>query len=107
MEYTGAEEVSHVASAEPEREQAVSKEAVKVFPESTENGKPEPKPASHGNGRATQAQCRPLWTLTKKARYTEEDIESMLSPLEVSRFQDLPREEAYRLISYLQTEVAA
>ncbi|MBM3301120.1 MAG: hypothetical protein FJY85_14335, partial [Deltaproteobacteria bacterium] len=59
------------------------------------------------NGKATQAQCRALWALTKKARYSEEDIESMLQPLNASTFQELSREAASQLISYLQTEVAA
>jgi hypothetical protein len=60
-----------------------------------------------GNGLATQAQCRALYALTKKAQYTEQDIESLLTPLQVTRFQDLTRESASQLITYLQTEVAA
>jgi len=106
-EFTSAEEVSHVASAEPEREQTTRKEAERVFPQGDGEGKVETKAAGNGNGRATQAQCRALWALTKKARYTEEDIESMLRPLNASTFQELSRESASHLISYLQTEVAA
>lgn len=107
VEYTGAEEVSHAAGGEPEREQTVGKEPERVFPQGDSEGKVEAKAAGNGNGRATQAQCRALWALTKKARYTEEDIESMLRPLNASTFQELSRESASQLIAYLQTEVAA
>ena len=107
VEYTGAEEVSHVAAAEPEREQTTNKEPEQVFPQGTGVGKPEAKSGGDGIGRATQAQCRALWALTKKARYTEENIESMLRPLNASTFQELTRESASQLITYLQQEVAA
>ena len=121
LEFTSAEEVSHVAAAEPEREQTVSKEPERVFPQG--NGKTGTKtssaaidPPSGGNGSrtstgapgpATQAQVRALYALTKRARYEEEDIASMLAPFEVSRFEDLSREAASKLIGYLQQEVAA
>ena len=39
LEFTGAEEVSHVAAAEPERQQNPSKEHERVFPEGNGNGK--------------------------------------------------------------------
>jgi hypothetical protein len=107
LEFTGAEEVSHVAPAEPDRQQNPSKEPERVFPQGNGDGKPETKTAANGNGKATQAQCRALWALTKKARYTAEDTEAMLRPLSATTFQDLTRESASQLISYLQTEVAA
>ena len=107
VEYAGAEEVSHVVAAETASEQNPSKEPASVFSEGNGNSKPETKPAGHGNGRATQAQCRALFALTKRANYSEEDIESMLRPLNVTTFQDLTRESASQLISSLQTEVAA
>jgi len=69
------------------------------------NGKS--KPQSCGIGLATQAQCRALYALTKRANYSTEDVESLLKPLDVSTFQELSREDASRLITYLQTEVAA
>ncbi len=50
---------------------------------------------------------RALYALTKKAQCTEQEIESTSSPLEADSFQQLTREDASRLISYLQTEVAA
>ena len=46
VEYTGAEEVSHVAAAEPETERGPSKEPGKVFPQGNGNGKAGTK-ASH------------------------------------------------------------
>jgi hypothetical protein len=129
LEFTGAEEVSHVAASEPEQEQTTGKENKPVFPEATQRDKEETKsggngdekagapngatvtektmPQSCGNGRATSAQCRALFALTKKARYAEADINNMLGPLNASTFQDLSREDASRLISALQTEVAA
>lgn len=101
VEYTGAEEVSHVAAAEPNKEPS-------DLPETSDcTGGAASKPQSCGNGKATQAQCRALWALTKKGRYTGEDIESMLRPLGASTFQDLTRESASQLITYLRTEVAA
>ncbi|MGO9120965.1 MAG: hypothetical protein ACLQPD_25565 [Desulfomonilaceae bacterium] len=100
LEFTGAEEVSHVPASESEPERAANKVLY-----GNGNGKPETKPTA--NGQATSAQVRALWALTKKARYSEEDIESMLRPLKASNFQDLTRESASQLISSLQTEVAA
>jgi hypothetical protein len=123
LEFTGAEEVSHVAVTESETEQTT------VFVEATQSNKEETKsggngngeagapngaaviektmPQSCGNGRATQAQCRALFALTKKARYAEVDINNLLVPFKASTFQDLSREDASRLISALQTKVAA
>jgi hypothetical protein len=107
VEYTGAEEVSHVANIDPEREQTPNKEPVRVFQNDNGEGKPETKPQHCGNGRATQAQCRALYALTKRANYRDEDIESLLRPMNAATFQDLSRESASQLITYLQTEVAA
>jgi hypothetical protein len=119
MEYTGAEEVSHVtAAAEANDEQSVSKQPKELFPENNGNGKAEArpedspapnrsKPQSCGNGKATTAQVRALFALTRKANYQDEDIQSLINPFNVSRFEDLPREAASQLIGYLQTEVAA
>ena len=107
VEFTSAEEVSHVAAAEPEREPRTHKRAESDSHEGNGNGKEAQMPQHCGNGRATQAQCRALWALTKKARYSDEDIASLLSPLNASTFQELTRESASQLITYLQTEVAA
>jgi hypothetical protein len=140
LEFTSAEEVSHVAAAELEKEQstqgqklaqpcanygAESKASSDAIDRPAEgNGskgqgcpieKPHsngttsrgPTPQSCGNGRATQAQCRALFALTKRANYTDQDVESLLRPLNASTFQDLSRESASQLITYLQTEVAA
>jgi hypothetical protein len=127
--------VSHVAAAEPEKEQTSNKGPVGVFGEGNGDGKDRgntgaqhcamdraeskassdaidpggngTKPQSFGNGKATQAQCRALYALTKRAQYTDQDIESMLRPMSASTFQELSRESASQLITYLQTEVAA
>jgi hypothetical protein len=64
-------------------------------------------PQSCGNGTVTSAQVRALYALTKRARYSDEDIASLLAPLSASTFQELTRESASQLIAYLQTEVAA
>jgi len=135
VEYTGAEEVSHVTAVEPERGQKASKHRAPVFAEGNGNGKDRgtteaqhyatgraiskassdaidpgengSKPQSSGNGTATQAQCRALYALTKRANYHEADIGEMLARFDVSRFEDLARESASQLIGQLQTQVAA
>jgi hypothetical protein len=107
VEYTGAEEVSHVAPAEPEREQSANKPPERVFPQGNGESKPEAKPAGNGNGRVTQAQCRALYALTRKAQYTQADIDGMLSSMGAVSFEDLTRETASKLISSLQIEIAA
>jgi hypothetical protein len=114
VEYTGAEEVSHVIPEEPERERTVSKPPIQAVPDAESSCKPETKPSTRttnaatvNNGRATQAQCRALHALVRKAKYTDEDLAGMLSPLNASRFEDLTVSDASRLIQYLQTEVAA
>lgn len=107
MEYAGAEEVSHVPNPESDTERTGNRVSAPVFPPDNGNGKPEAKPAANGKGSVTSAQVRALWALSKKARYSEEDIESMLRPLNASTFQDLTRESASQLITTLQTEVAA
>ena len=71
------------------------------------NSEDKSKRSRVGTDRATQAQCRALFALTRKARYTEEDIASLLGPLNATAFEQLTRESASQLISYLQTEVAA
>lgn len=121
LEFTGAEEVSHVAAAEPEKEQTSGKQPASVFPEDNGTGKVESKPSNDGidpgrngsrpqhcrNGVATQAQVRALFALSKRANYHEHDIAQLLAPFEVSRFEDLPREAASKLIGALQQEAAA
>jgi hypothetical protein len=120
VEYAGAEEVSHVS---PESDQTTIKQPPSVFPEANGEDKTESKassdaienpprgngstPRSRGNGRATQAQVRALFALSKRANYHDDDIAQMLAPFDVSRFEDLPREAASKLIGSLQTEVAA
>jgi hypothetical protein len=123
VEFTSAEEVSHVATAEPERVFAPGdnkKEKLAqpcanngaqskapsdaIDPSSTEQTRPTPGTAGgngskaqrcgiekpHSNGVATTAQVRALWALSKRADYTDADIESLLRPLNASTFQGLP-----------------
>jgi len=107
LEFTGAEEVSHVVATEPESEQTGGKEGKPLFPDGNGNDKPETKSGGNGNGKATQAQCRALFALTRKARYGEEDIANLLNPMNAATFQDLSRLDASSLISFLQSEAAA
>jgi hypothetical protein len=107
VEFTSAEEVSHVPISETDTEQTAGKEGKPVFPEGNGEGKADTKPSGNGNGRATQAQCRALYALTKRANYTDEEIGSMLRPHNASTFQDLTRESASHLITSLQSRVAA
>jgi hypothetical protein len=48
-----------------------------------------------------------LFALTRKAGYSQEDIDRMLSPSNTTSFDELTREHASRLITDLQTQVAA
>jgi hypothetical protein len=121
LEFTGAEEVSHVTAGEPESEQTSNKKPERVFDQGNGNSKAETKasndaidrsnngskPQGCGNGRATSAQCRALFALTKRALYTDEDIVSLLVPLKASSFQELSRQDASNLIQTIQTEIAA
>ncbi len=121
VEYCSAEEVSHVDAGESFGPEPYIKGTERVFPRDNGGGKPETKaqhgaagsrkeesePQRTGIGQATTAQVRALFALTKRAQYSEEDIQGLLRPLEASTFQDLSREDASRLITYLQTEVAA
>jgi hypothetical protein len=107
VEYCSAEEVSHVEAGESFGPAPQPKSRERVFSAGNGKGKRQAGRPNGGAAVATQAQCRALYALTKKAQYSKEDIENLLSPLNASTFQELPREEASRLISYLQTEVAA
>jgi hypothetical protein len=64
-------------------------------------------PQRCGNSKATTAQVRALFALTKRAHYSEEDVASLLGPFNAPTFQDLSRESASQLIGSLQSEVAA
>ncbi len=104
LEYTGAEEVSHVGNSESER--ASHKDRESGASGGNGDSKPDTKPHV-GNGSATTAQVRALYALTKKAQYSPEDLERLLTPLQANRFEELTRESASQMITYLQTEVAA
>jgi hypothetical protein len=131
LEYCGAEEVSHVLETEEPAQRGKDQQAEKVFDRepgnngsgklaqscaNNETGANQGQAAAGGNGskpqrcgigQATQAQCRALFALTKRANYTAEDIDGMLSSMGAATFQDLTRESASQLIGSLQAEVAA
>jgi len=109
LEYTGAEEISHVSEGEACPERTTGETTEQVFPGGNGNGKAASKPQNLGNsnGKATQAQARALFALTRKAKMGDEDIARMLTPFNVTRFEDLMLPDASRLIQSLQTEVAA
>jgi hypothetical protein len=106
VEYCGAEEVNHVVD-DSDRGQGSRKETRPVFDQGNGESKAESKPKPCSTGRATQAQCRALYALTKRVQYSEEDIDRMLSPLNAATFQELTREAASQLITTLQSEAAA
>jgi hypothetical protein len=115
MEYTSLEEISHVMpETEPASVQNESKDQKPVFEERENQGKPETKapvqPRNAGNGsggKATGAQCRALYALSKKAQMCDEDLDTLLRPLSATRFEDLTIADASRLIQYFQTQAAA
>ena len=106
VEYCGAVEVNHVADGS-DAAQSSNKETRPVFNDNNGEGKAESKPQHCGIGRATQAQCRALHALTKRAGYSEEDIDRILAPLDAATFQELTRDAASQLITALQSEAAA
>lgn len=112
VEYTSAEEVSHVMpEAEPNGVRNESKDHKPVFDPQENQGKPETKatvqPKNGNGGKATGAQCRALYALSKKSQMGDEDLESVLRPLNAHRFEDLSIADASRLIQYFQTQAAA
>lgn len=113
LEFTSAEEVSHVMpETDSNEEQNRNREQKPVFEQGQSQGKPETKPPAppkyggNGNGgKATGAQCRALYALSKKAQMGDEDLDGLLRPLNASRFEDLSLSDASHLIQYLQTQV--
>jgi len=66
-----------VTATDSELEQTTGKEVKPVFPEENQGNKPATKSGGNGNDRSSQAQCRALYALTKKARYAQEDIANL------------------------------
>jgi hypothetical protein len=117
LEFTGTEEVSHITAADANDEQNAGKNPEPLFPGG--KGKPEtkasndtpdpgnseakpvepaipgrPRAQNNGPGKSTTAQVRALFALTRKANFTDEDVQSLINPFNVTRFEDLPREAA-------------
>jgi hypothetical protein len=115
LEFTSAEEISHVMpDTEPAGERNESKDRKPVFEGQENQVKPEtkapaqPKSGGNGNGgKATGAQCRALYALSKKARIGDQDLENMLGPLNAACFEDLTIADASRLIQQFQAQAAA
>jgi hypothetical protein len=107
VEFCGAEEVSHLSGSGTEEPSDHNKTGDNPVFGMDNGGVSESKPQHCGNDRATQAQVRALYALTKKADYSQEDLERLLIPLSVYRFEDLTRQAASQIISSLQSEVAA
>ena len=119
LEFCSAEEIAHLPEGGLEPQPSLNKQPAPAFPEDNGNGKRDAKapsgalaetgskPKSGGIGQATQAQCRALYALTKRANYQKADIGEMLARFDASRFEDLSRESASQLIGQLQTQVAA
>ncbi len=108
VEFTSLEEVSHVPDGDSAEIPNWSQGTESGRSGGNGNGKRDTRPlAASNNGRATQAQVRALHALSRKAQYHEEDIANLISPFEVSRFEDLPKEAASQLIGYMQQEVAS
>ena len=116
VEFTGAEEMSHVM---PETETSGMRSENKATDSAheglSEQHKPEakaPTQPKNGNGngnggKATGAQCRALYALSRKTRMSDEDLDTVLRPLNAARFEDLTITDASRLIQYFQTQAAA
>lgn len=115
MEYTSAEEVSHVMpETEPVGTQNESKDQKPVFEQEESQSKTEAKPVAqpkksgNGNGgKATGAQCRALYALSKKAQMSDQEVTNVLGPLNAACFEDLSIADASRLIQYFQTQPQA
>lgn len=115
VEYTSAEEVSHVTQeTEPTGVRNQSKDDKPASESKESQGKPETKTPARsrnggngGGGKATGAQCRALYALSKKTRMGDEDLQNLLGPLNATRFEDLTIADASQLIQYFQTQAAA
>ena len=115
MEFTSLEEVSHVMpDTEPNGVRKESRDRKPASEPQESTDKPETKPPTQGTtggngtgGKATGAQCRALYALSKKTRMGHEDLANVLGPLNASRFEDLTIADASRLIQYFQTQAAA
>jgi hypothetical protein len=106
VEYCGAEEVSHVGD-EISSEQTRREPAARIFPEGNGRGDTESKPKHCGNGRATQAQVRALYALSKRSNLTEEAVNRILSAANAAAFEDLSIADAGRMIQHLQSSIPA
>ena len=111
LEFTGAEEVSHVPATESEPEQTAGKESKPVFQEEKQSDKPQAKPVndnSNGDGsRATQAQVRAIRNIAfNRNRMSEQDLVELITEYGVKDIPDLSRQAASDVIQSLQAQAA-
>ena len=118
VEYCGLVEATHFVD-EVSPEQTPSKSPEPVFPEGNGQGDTEAKPRNcgngeskretnppnGGNGRATQAQVRALYAISKRSNLTEETVNRILSGAKVTTFEDLSIADAGRMIQHLQSRI--
>ena len=107
MDSCGAEEIGNFPEEEAVSTQPSNKAPDPVFPDGNGEGDQESKPKHCGNGRATQAQVRALYSLSKRTNLTEEAVNRILSAANVSAFEDLSIAEASRMIQHLQSRIPA
>jgi hypothetical protein len=115
VEFCSAEEVSHLPLSEPATGKTPGKTLRVVTSDAETERKPEtkvPVQAKHsGNGnnggKATQAQCRALYALAKKAQLSSEEKTGILAPFNADRLEDLSIADASRLIQQLQSSASA
>ena len=93
LEYTGAEEVSHVGNSEPERERTSYKDRESGPSGGNGDGKPETNRIAR-QWNATTAQVRALYALTKKAQYSPEDLPDCSHRSMPPALKNLTRESA-------------
>jgi hypothetical protein len=121
MDTCSAEEIANFPDEQAASTQPSNKPPEPVFPEGNGRGDQEAKPQhcgnsggeretyppNGGNGRATQAQVRALYALSKRTNMTEETVKRILSTANAAAFEDLSIADAGRMIQHLQSRIPA
>jgi len=111
VEYTSAEEVSHVITDEPEKEHPADKQTRPVLVEQSSTGEPETKPAAakqnSGEPKATQAQIRAIRNIAfTRVGMSEYDLIVFISEFGAKDVSELSRQSASDVIQALQAQAA-
>lgn len=103
VEYTGAEEVSHVPSGEATTERPNPRSVEQPY--LREVKREESVPQDHGDDeeKASLPQVKFLYALTRKAKWTQDDVANAIQPY--AKFEELPKHIASELISSLKNAV--